>query len=187
MDKLTFISHILSSIAWPTAAVILAFVFRTPLKEILERLTKLEVLGVIADFDKKLKEAEKQADKADLPPAPRQPAIAYDRPPSSRTFEAWRTLETYLNDLFMQHKGSHPHSYTQLREFLYELANDGRIPQQSTALFNDLRAIRNRAVHPRADEPDVSSLQADEFVNLTSRLVEQLKRLDTAVVDRPNP
>lgn len=187
MDPLTFVANLVGSVAWPTAAVILAFAFRVPLKEILERLTKLEALGVKADFDKKLKEAEKQAEKADLPPAPRQPALQDDRPPSSRVFQAWRELESHLNDVFTRHTGSPPRSYTALRDFLHELETKGVIPRESIALFNDLRAIRNRAVHPRSDSPDVSSLQADEFANLTARLIEQLKRLDTATVGQPRP
>jgi hypothetical protein len=179
MDYLTFASNIVSSLAWPVAAVTLAVIFRESLEKIFERLKTAELPGVKAEFvTAKLIEAEKQAEKADLPPAPPQAAIEDDRPPSSRIFEAWRILEQSLNELFIKHKGSHPLTYSQLREFLYELAGDGRLPPQSIAIFNDLRAIRNRAVHPKADAPDVSSSQAKEFAGLASRLVELLKLID---------
>ena len=178
MDTLTFISSIVSSLAWPTAAVILAVLFRVPLQKAFDRLKTAEVPGFKAEFEDRLKQAEKQADKAALPPAPPAPEHD-DRPPSSRIFESWRELEAYLNDMYMRHKGSRPR-YTDLREFLYELGSKSLIPRESIAIFNDLRGIRNQAVHPRGEGQDVTSLQADEFANLTARLMQQLKLIDSA-------
>lgn len=178
MDTLTFISSIVASLAWPLAAVVLALLFRRSIERLLERMTAAKVPGFEAEFEKKLKEAEKEADAANLPPPPDAAASLDGRPPTSRVFESWLELETTLNELYCRRRGATPSKYSDIREFLYSLGAEGKLPRESISIFNKLRTIRNQVVHAKADGPELTPAQAEEFSLLTARLIEQLKRID---------
>ncbi len=48
------------------------------------------------------------------------------------------------------------------------------LPPEAVSLLNDLRALRNVAVHPRDEGPPPTAEQAREFVLLSQRLVQAL-------------
>ena len=52
MDRLTFFSNLIDSIAWPAAAVLLVLLFRRPLLQLFLLLRKMKVRDVEFEFDK---------------------------------------------------------------------------------------------------------------------------------------
>src|SRR5260221_11590560 len=67
MDWKTFFANIISSLAWPAAAVAIIVLLRIPVARLVTLLRKLKWKDLELDFAEKLEEAEKEADAAQLP------------------------------------------------------------------------------------------------------------------------
>lgn len=178
MDLLTFIAEIIKAVAWPIAAIVLAVLYRASIVKLLERVKSAKGPGFEAEFGEQLSQIQREADEADLPPATTTPVASDDRPPPTRVFESWQSLEMLLNELYLKAKGSPPRTYSDLRGFFYELVDKGRLQPQVKSIYNRLRIIRNRAVHPQAGDTPISEVEAKEYADLTARLVEELKAVE---------
>lgn len=117
MAVLTFVSALVNALARPAVTITVVILFRDAFRALLTRVRSAEGAGFKSEFEDELKQADKKADEADLPPAPALDTGAYDRPPSTRVFEAWRQLETLLYDVFTSRKGEAPQTYTELLNF----------------------------------------------------------------------
>ena len=183
LSTLEFISQMVGHLAWPTAAVLIALLFRKHLIDLFKNLD-LEELGfggAKAKFRKKLDEAEEKVEEAianDPAPAPSQPddPIASDKTPFS-TFDAianisneaaiqylYGQVDTALRDRYNRTATEHPNWLNdnlarnlQRNSVLLAkwLAAKNVISQYIADAFKDLRALRNVAAHGNVDNESV--------------------------------
>ncbi len=177
MDWLTFLSSVIGSIAWPIAAFAIAFLFRSQIRKLLDRLKKLSVGDNSLDFTEKLDEAEADADTA-LPAALPEPeglglpdkrtAQLIALSPSAAVLDAWRGVETEVrklaNPLVVGITTSKPRPLT-FRAAVKYLFDAGRITGSTYALLHDLQQLRNAAAHGE----DVSAADAIRFTTLAKQ------------------
>jgi hypothetical protein len=185
MDWLQFISSLVSSLAWPAAVVILAIALRRQLGTLLPRLQSVKYKDIQVEFEKTLEKAEAEASTA-LPPktAPALPAELTDEErfarivevnPSAAVLAAWSDVEVALKSIAEQ-AGIQPPG----RRFFYPLSivkrldQMGRIDHQTSALIDDLRALRNLAAHPEAGRA-VSAEDAWRVKQLAAQAVTMLR------------
>jgi len=185
MDKFTFISKIIESLAWPITVITLILILRIPLGNLLLLLRKLKYKDLELEFSEKLEQLEEKVEKAELPlPTPsfperiipgvssearkslRQLAVTV---PRAAIGEAWRQLEFAIRGALEKQGITSPrHLYPTL-----ELARENKIlPQNVIPLVADLRALRNRAVHGRNFTVDAA--QALEYIDLSERVMTAL-------------
>lgn len=196
MDKLEFTSSLVGSLAWPAAAVAVALIFRKQLYKLLERMTGLEAFGGKASFKSEIEKAELVADRVqatslkDAPKRRRESAkallkkhlvetpsfspdpsrtLAYSHP-AAAVMEAFKKVETVLNDWQDVQGMTHPPTNESLVQWLVD---DGLISKETQELYGTVKSTRNIAVHAPSDRITVG--EAIAFQDLCSRLAVYLQ------------
>ncbi len=196
MDWLTFLVELAKALGWPFAVVVLVFVLRQSLVKLIPTLRHLKYGDFEADFGEKLEEAEHKADAAHLPAA--EPTAALDadaetkalpepkgrslpfsiamslatETPRAAILEGWLLIERgIIRALRARNINAESLPFRQQVELIRQ---HNLLPPEAVSLLNDLRALRNVAVHPRDEGPPPTAEQAREFVLLSQRLVQAL-------------
>lgn len=168
MDDLTFISNVVSSMAWPTAAVAGVYVLRSSLAGVFNRLTGVDWNALHIDFQRDL--AEAQALTIDDPlrslPLTDQEVPVEERhyllklaelSPRALVTEAWAPVEAAAKHALASispSRGKLPRASALIGQ---ALADAGLLSESEFEIFTLLRNMRNRVSH----EPD-SVITADE-------------------------
>ena len=176
MDDYQFISSIVGSIAWPFFIFLIFFTFRTQIAQLLP-LIQLKYKGVDISF--RLDEAEKEAaslpatDKATLPT--KEETDKFMRlvkiSPSSAIAEKARDVEQALGDFGEAVGMTSPRTRGWL-SWSRELSKHQLIDHATSALLDDLRYVRNAAVHGGCNE--ITEADAYRFITLADKLIVSL-------------
>ena len=172
-----FVERLVTGVAWPVAAVVVAMVFRTEVKNLLKRLKAFKLSGAELGFSELLDEASREAATLSTPSSPVS-MIEIDehtipKHPHFAVIEAWRSIESEVAQLIQlldprikQHEINGFRSLRLLRQA--EI-----VPSDVITLMEDLRRVRNAAVHD--SEPEITKGQAIEYLSLASRVEEALR------------
>jgi hypothetical protein len=182
MDWLTFISSVIGNLAWPATILAVVFMLRKPIAGLLPDLRKLKYKDLEVDFGQGLERAEKQLDEVasptrtaferhpDVEPEPLPKThkelvskIA-DLSPSAAILESWKNVERALDFYFSGRGIKRPISGQSITG---HLDYDPNFPPQLVSAYQELRVLRNKAVHEKGG---ISPAQAREFDDLASRL-----------------
>jgi hypothetical protein len=192
VDWLTFIAKTVESVAWPAVLVGILIWLRKPLEALVATIRIAKYKDIELSFGKKLEELEGKAEKAGLPEPKEPPAWVYESPddwtfgdyierlspisPRAAITEAWRHVEVALKEAARRiGKGSRLRP-VELARFLHQ---EGRLPRDAVGLVDDLRALRNQAVH--ADDGHITPDRAIEFGRLAERVIASIS------VQEPQP
>ena len=187
MDILSFIANVISSLAWPGMVILCVILLRKPIAELIPLMRSLKFKDFEIDFGRRLEELEAEADEAELPSIPPPTTEAPEEPkretdywetieglsevsPRAAISEAWRRVEWAIDDHFRRLGLERPRSYQGMLRALR--AQERPIPPAMT-LFQELRVLRNRAVHAR--DFDIDPQRAIEFAQLADRIVASLE------------
>ncbi|MEN9061828.1 hypothetical protein [Ponticoccus litoralis] len=173
-----FVVQMVVAVAWPAAFVIVAFGFRKELKALLSRLKALKVSGAEVGFSELLDEASREAA---VIPTMQTPSAMIDideevvsKHPHFAVIEAWRAIEAEVSSLMKVVDPALPRHEINGFRSLRMLRKTELIPSEVLELLEDLRRIRNAAVHD--EEPNITKGQALEFLSIASRVEDALKR-----------
>ncbi|TIN19672.1 MAG: hypothetical protein E5Y51_05575 [Mesorhizobium sp.] len=186
MDGYTFATKMVESLvqlvaalAWPTAVVALAFVFKGRLGDLLHRIREVTgPAGTSAKFAEKLEEA-REASEASPDDQPR-PQITADDPyldlakqfPGAAVMRAYQDVEEFIREHLRTRSVANPEAPSNHLNYVRRLAKEGSIPASLMDIYNRLRDTRNAAVHTRAE---VSPLEALEYRELSQRFIVSLR------------
>lgn len=177
MDTLTFISNLVSALAWPIAVVVIVIIFKAPLGGLLRNLKRLKFKDAELDFEEaasELKGIEAQEGKQiSLPESKLKLA---ELSPRGAILESWLELEEALASAAETHGIGRtrpggvygrpvpvdPWALAQM------LAVAGKLSSASLERFQKLRKIRNKAVHVTDDV--IRQEDAESFVRLVAEL-----------------
>lgn len=197
MDTLTFIAELVKALAWPASVVLLTFVLRKPLVELLPLLRKLKYKEIEMEFSREIAEL-----KADALPAPEQPALsshAPDTEPLAATqlpdrlgskrdellrmvsfstrvavMEAWLEVESAAIEVASSFWSIPPSdtfkSFPRMGEYLLQCRV---IDQKQLETFKRLQQLRNKAAH--AQELNLSEEDARSYVELALALAAHIR------------
>jgi len=185
MDPLAFVASLVDSLAWPAAVVLLAFVFRHSLTQLIPYLRRLKYKDIELEFDRQLGEVREELGPAEaLPtalPSGESP-VRYFRSlaeisPRAAILEAWLEFELTANQavetLGVTAKGR-PLSMQGLFKALsaHELISHAEVDA-----LTRLRALRNQVVH--GPEPEISPELIGEYAVMVQRIASGIEqRLD---------
>ena len=169
-------------IAWPVATVWIAYLFRGELKALAARISQLKYKEVEAKFEKGLAEAEAEVQKVERVTAPALPQperlsqldqlrrIA-EVSPRAAIMEAWVLIETAAAVGGFTSGVTIPRVNPRL--LTEHLARTGKIPEESVALMDKLRQLRNQAAHL----PDfaLSQDEAERYLELAVKISEIIR------------
>lgn len=182
MDWLTFIASVIGNLAWPATLLAVVLTLRNPIAKLLPDLRKLKYKDLEVDFSKGLERVEKQLDEV-VPSVPaaieQQPEVQpeplpktrkelvakiADLSPSAAILESWRNIERTLDFYFSSRGIKRPLSGQSIAG---HLDYDPNFPRQLVSAYQELRLLRNKAVHERGA---ISAAHAREFDEQASRL-----------------
>ena len=186
MDLLVFIVEMTKALAWPIVVVFLFLVLRKQISGLLSELRHLKYKDIEADFGKKIESISIEADKAGLPPVSEkveiEPEKEYVLPdlrfkqianslPRAAIIETWIDIESALRDLARRHKID----ANVVTSFLVRaLLLGGLLSAADMKILNDLRSLRNTAVHK--ERLNLTSEDAMAYRNIALRIIEELKK-----------
>jgi hypothetical protein len=181
MDRLTFVSEVIKALAWPTAASSAVLVLRREIKGLLPLVKKLKAGPIEAEFDREVRELKEQAERQPAAPSPVQISTSERQKllqlaelnPRSAIIEAWHNVEFAARRVVEAHDRSISDRDLRSSSALLRSLNRFEIlSRDEVALFNDLRALRNQAVHLPEFSPAYDAVL--NYIDLALRLTASL-------------
>jgi hypothetical protein len=177
MDWLTFISEIIKAIAWPATLIVLLVIVRKDLPALIRSLRKLKFKGVEFEFDAAAKQVAADAKSALPPPSTNPPILlrkSHTRPMRGEILEAWLIVEAAARNLLRRNARevdakAAPYAVSRA------LAASGLLEGDQVAIFEQLRVLRNEAVH--ATDMRFTSQAVEDYVDSALALTDYLEAL----------
>lgn len=169
-------------IIWPITTVSLGLLFRSELRQILQRFNKLKYKGIEADFDKELKPIENRAEiliektkEIKILPANREQYYNSNNrlleiaevSPRAAISESWRELEIVTVKLLTTL--GYDSSNVQMSKIFRNILIDNNYPQSIYDDYRKLRELRNKAVH--ANDFEISQSDAERYITTTLDII----------------
>lgn len=171
-------AKLLGSVAWPAAAVLVAYHFKTELASLLARLKRVKAGAAEAEFERRVDEAEEAVAmegavvEPPVGPAARSAAAA---DPRGSILGAWLEVEKAIFDLVEARNLSLPSSRPTkgVVPAMRAIQKAQLIDPSFVALFHDLRPLRNDAAHTLEFNPEPAAVI--RFTQLASALTQALR------------
>jgi hypothetical protein len=197
MNWLQFVASIIESLAWPIACVVLVFLLRKPLTQILIALTRLKNLKfkeLELDFGAELRDIKDTAAGSIAPEAFTEESLpTVEQDIHSQITEAkrlapdfpepaisvgWQAVEEALFNAVdrLRLTPTNRSESPPLRNIELLSAN-GYIHTENVSVLRRMRKLRNIAVHGGGGRGEISVDDANEFIALASAIVKTLNEI----------
>jgi hypothetical protein len=165
---------LVTALAWPVAAVVIAVLFRKPLGDALATVRSLKVGDVVeATFGADVEHLKQAA--GDLPTVHTDAAAIAAVSPRAAILEAWIDLEQAARAaLKRRHAGLDAAALRQPIALASALAEHGVLKPRRLAVFDELRNLRNAAAHAERFRLEPSA--AVGYVGLAKGLASELDK-----------
>jgi hypothetical protein len=181
LDILSFVAAVIGAVAWPVAVILLVWLLRFELRDLLRIVKKLKAGPVEAEFDRQIENlrAEAQAAAPQLQPTTEvqtqtDPLIDLaTRHPRAAILETWRQVEFALRRLADSRDLIPPDVDRISNEYLVRgLTKERLLELEDLAVYYGLRDLRNTAAHAIDFEP--STAAALDYVKTAQSFVAML-------------
>jgi hypothetical protein len=183
MDGFTFTTELVKALAWPLSVIVLVFLLRKPIVELVPLMKKLKFKELEMEFSQEVKALKSEAIESSCfgTPTVNQSklvnSIALDLIPFSTRaaiIEAWVEVEVAATEVassfWGQSSSETMRSYPKLGEYLHQCKV---IDDKQLSTFQRLRKLRNKAAH--AEELSLSEEDARSFIVLADMLAKHIK------------
>lgn len=181
MSALTFIAELVKTLAWPVTVMILVWLLRKPIRELVPLLTRLKYKDFEVEFGRHMAELKAEASE-ELPP--REPVAAgvgeegalnelAKLSPRAAITEAWRQVEVAALQAARRSDISLSPTEVTTTRVIRSLEQCRLIDAGKIALLHDLRGLRNQAAH--APDFAISTEAALDYIQLARRMREYLE------------
>lgn len=165
-------------VAWPVAVVLVAFIFRKPITDVLKRMRGLRYGEMEASFfEEEIETAKAEAVSADesfdsniVPDDPDLLAIA-DKYPVFAVVEGWKRIEEALNAVLRRFDVDVTSRMPIYRKVGLLVSQEKMTPEMAD-LIRRMSTLRNLAAHKT--DSGITKSDAYEYVSLTSYLTKHL-------------
>jgi len=176
LDLLTFITKLIDALAWPIAAIVLVALLRKEISALAPFIRKIKAGPLEAEFEREVRELRSAVEavrpiEGNIQPSwqPTAEKLA-ELNPRSAILEAWREVETTARGRLQ--KANPALSDLQLRstrEVVRLLGETGLASSEEVAMINEMRYLRNQAVHVESFRPTYEA--SINFVQLAAYLL----------------
>lgn len=160
MDWLTFFSSIINTLAWPATLIVLLILIRKQLPQIAKSLRRLKYKDIEVEFGETAKAIANEV-KAIVPAAQAENKIAgqekeevkarleaiAELAPRAAILESWLQVEAAAADVIRQNNLDVSTPYPGALRLRDSLHKGGILNKRQIAIFEQLRTLRNEAVH----------------------------------------
>lgn len=187
MNKFEFISSLIGSLAWPIVILIIVIILRQPIVKILSSISKVTFNNIEMDFERKLNEIEsslednkEQLVKENQESNKQEEQIKQiaEISPSASITMSWSMLEQEIQSTIQRLAISpdFPLNNSALKN-INLLKQEKILDSQTLGTLNELRNLRNIAVHDHLSDNKISYLDAIKYYELSLKIVRILKDL----------
>ncbi len=177
MDSLTFVAELVKALAWPVVSLVMVLALRHEIKRLLPQVKRFKAGPLEAEFDREIRELARETE-AQLSPPAALPSASPEREkllqlaalnPRSAIIEAWHHVEFAARRVVeARNPAITARELQSSSALLRSLNRDEILSRDEVALFNDLRALRNQAVHVPDFAPAADSVL--NYIDLALRL-----------------
>ena len=162
MNTLQFVAELIHALIWPLTVLVLALLFRTEIRALLGRIKRGKVGPAELEFEAAMRslESESKVVAAPSPQAARVSSAAalVGSDPRAAIISAWLQVEDAIEQLLFSRSKSADDVPRNRAALLRELTRRELLAPEHIALLNDLRALRNQAVHEVEFNPSRESV-----------------------------
>lgn len=151
MGALQFVAELVQALAWPLTVLVLGLLFRAEIRGLLGRMKKGKVGAAELEFEVAVRSLESES-KAFAAPAvasaltaPQVALLSSD--PRAAIIGAWLQVEDAVEQLLYARAASVDEVPKNRGALLRALTRQALLAPQHIALLNELRTLRNQAVH----------------------------------------
>lgn len=183
MDVFTFTTELVKALAWPSSVIILVFLLRRPIIELVPLMKKLKFKELEMEFSQEVQALKSEVKESS---SVGTPSITVSEPTNSKALdllsfstraaiiEAWIEVEAVATEvassLWGQSSSDTMKNYPKLGEYLHQCKV---IDDKQLNTFQRLRQLRNKAAH--AEELHLSEEDAKSFIVLAENLAKHIK------------
>lgn len=179
LDWLGFVLGLFQATAWPISAIVIAFLFRKQIQELLARVRKGKIGPAEFEFEQGVRELVEEVAPTVPVPSPSAAEVASAvANPRAVILEVWIKLEAAVKQVAIARDVSLPRGKSSLYQ-VRMLNKVGILSEEDLALYNELRVLRNQAAHDEDFNPSLQSVIS--FVGLADLL---LQRFEVALQHR---
>lgn len=176
MDWLTFLVEMTKALAWPLVTLAVAVHFRGELRSLLHRIRKGKVGLAEFEFEQTVATLRERIGPPEEARAPETPAVTIrqvERDPRSVILAAWLEVQALVDSIVARHatEEDRRRAGSVALPVLHRLLRD---KPEYIDMYNDLKALRNQAVHEATFAPRPGSVV--EFAELAGELQAVLRR-----------
>jgi uncharacterized protein YutE (UPF0331/DUF86 family) len=186
LNTFEFISSIIKSLAWPVVVLTIAILLRQPIVKILSNLSKVTYNNLEVNFGEKLDELNSSLESKNIPENNMQNAnsnedeiitLAQISPAASITM-AWSMIEQEILRTIKRLRISpdHPLDNSPFKN-INLLKTEGLIDLETENTLNELRNLRNKAVHGHPSNENISQIEAIKYYKLSKKVISILKTI----------
>lgn len=178
MDWLTFVAKLVEALAWPVASVVLVFLLREQIKQLIPHIKRFKAGPVEAEFERQIAELTTSTDLPAVSAAttPEREVLLrlVQVEPRAAVMEAWRGIEQAAS-VVIRDKGIYVPDRDARSPYavIRALARDEILNSEEVALYHDLRSLRNQAAHAPEFAPTVDA--ALSYLELAAGLRQKLE------------
>lgn len=184
MTGLDFTASVIHSLAWPLLILALLLMYRSQIIALAGKLASFEGFGVKVNFSEGINQLAAQVE-APAPAENADPAMAFDRAPSSPVakfrrsphagindvLKAWLRIEQALRDAAAEKDIST--SSSKPLEVLADLERGNILREDTAAQVEEARKLRNAVAHGQAT--DFTAAAARRYVETASLIVSRIR------------
>lgn len=175
MDVLTFIAELVKALAWPLVVGAIAIAFRVEVVKLIQRIRKGKIGP--AEFDFELAVAvlavQPPPEPAAVEQEPDLPLIDYSNNRAA-ILDAWNRVVVAAHKLAYNNAPRSSQAQLKAATIGRQIEDNKLLDERSIALFDDLRALRNHAVHLAEFNP--SKLSTNRYVTLAKELEDTINQ-----------
>lgn len=184
MDWLSFFASVIGSLAWPATLLAVVLLLRKQIAELLPLIRKLKAGPVEAEFEREVKEL--RAEASETLPTPELRLLEGESKrlyelaqlsPRAAILEAWQGIEFSARRAALQRAGSPIPDMSSPLRLIRALTQLELLSSEDVALFNDLRGLRNQAIHSPDFSPSFEAVST--YLQLAQSLEAKLAKLAT--------
>jgi hypothetical protein len=155
MDLLNFVANIIASLAWPCSIIILIFLMRKPIRDLLPLLQRLKYKEFELEFGKRVEEVKEEIETTlpgegmrilSSPEVEPLIKLAEISAPAA-VLEAWRSVEHTAIETAQRLGGNFRSDKPLTVQAIRFLERQEFIDRNIVSLLRDLRGLRNEAAH----------------------------------------
>jgi len=186
LNTYEFISSLVKSLAWPIVVLTIGIMLKRPLSKILSNLNKLTYNNLEMDFSEKLEEIQSTLDDKGVPAVQGHngkeqeiKTIAEVSPAAAITM-SWSTIEQEILATIKRLRISpdYPMYNSPLKNI--NLLKDANLIDLGTEkTLNELRILRNKAVHPHPSNENITYMEAMKYYDLSRKIIRLLRNITT--------